>query len=356
MKPIYCSRLFVLFCLLVSGSIFTAANSLTPDSLATYVQAETFTTQVRLLLEQGNFVALDDLANEARTSKARFADGEWKLFVFYQAVTLPISGTRAGESEWEPHLAKLQRWYKASSKSATAHIAYGAGLIEYALKAHIDGHEWNSMSTEVGGKVFQARLKIGLTVLQGLKKVKSHCPHLYYVQLRLAMAQGWSWIEFNMPYAEGIAQEPSYYYFYQAKAFNFLPRNRGGKGEWENYADEIYHQLGAEEGALTYYMIVSHLRQTLGATLFAQNRINWLRLKEGYQVLLSRYQGNNFRHNEMAYFATLARDQVAAKTAFERIGNNRNITIWPTQIAFDQKRAWAYELAAKAVSKAQVIR
>lgn len=356
MKFMNCSRLFVLFCLLVSGSIFTVATPPTSDSLATYVQAEPFIAQVRSLLEQDNFAALDALANEARTSKARFSDGEWKLFVFYQAVTLPVSGTRAAESEWEPHLAKLQRWYKASSKSVSAHIAYGAGLIEYALKAHVGGHEWNSMSTEVGGKVFQARLKTGLAVFQGLKKVKDHCPHLYFVQLRLAMAQGWSWVEFNMPYAEGIAQEPSYHYFYQAKAFNFLPRNRGGQGEWENYADEIYRQLGAEEGSLTYFMIVSHLRPTFSVHLFSQNRVNWSRLKAGYQVLLSRYQGNNLRHNEMAYFATLARDQAAAKTAFERIGNNRNAAVWPSQTTFDQKRAWAYELAPKVVSKAQVIR
>ena len=170
------------------------------------------------------------------------------------------------------------------------------------------------------------------------------------------MAQGWSWLEFNLPYAEGIAQEPSYHYFYQAKAFNTLPRNRGGQGEWENYANEIYQQLGADEGALTYYLIVSHLRQSLGVTLFTQNRVSWSKLKEGYQVLVSRYEGNNMRYNEMAYFATLARDQVAAKIAFDRVGNSRNATVWPSQAVFEQKRAWAYDMTPKAVSKAQVVR
>ncbi len=326
------------------------------ENLVSFNQAESLTKQARQLLTQDNFAALDSLANEARTSKARFADGEWKLFILYQALTLPTSGTTAGEMDWEPHLARLQRWHKTSSKSVTAHITYGAALIEYALKAHVGGQEWNSMGTEIGGRAFQARLKSGLTVLQGLKKVKDHCPHLYYIQLRLAMAQGWSWNEFNLPYAEGIAQEPSYHYFYQAKAFNFLPRNRGGQGEWENYADEVYRQLGAQEGALAYFMIVSHLRPTLGASLFSKNRAYLSRLKEGYQVLLSRYQGNNLRHNEMAYFASLARDQVTAKAAFDRIGNARNTEVWASQAFFEQKRAWAFELSPKAMSKAQVIR
>ena len=102
--------------------------------------------------------------------------------------------------------------------------------------------------------------------------------------------------------------------------------------------------------------MVSHLRPLFGPNLFAQNRINWLRLKAGYQVLVTRYQGDNLRHNEMAYFAVQARDQVAAKTAFDRIGNRRHTEVWASQATFEQKRAWAYDMTPKAMSKAQVVR
>ena len=324
----------------------------TASNLSQYSQPVSLTKQVRLLLEHDDFAGLEALATEARTSKARFADGEWKLFTYYQAVTWPLAGKSATDLDWEPHLAHLMRWYKAAPLSITAHVAYGGALIEYAWKARVQGQEWNAMGTEAGGKIFQSRLKAGLTVLADTKKVKERCPHLYQVMLSLGQVQGWSWAEFNLPYAQGISLEPDYHYYYQIKAFNMLPQNHGGQGEWENYADEVYQRLGPKEGALAYFMIIAYLRPSFSQNFFTQNRINWLRLKEGYQVLLTSYQGNNLRHNEMAYFASLARDQVVAKAAFDRIGVKRDASVWPYQAWFDQKRAWAYDMGNSASSVA----
>jgi hypothetical protein len=336
-------RLFIALILLAGGLTSGVLPQTTKPAadLSGFTQPASLASHVRALFEREDFAALDAVANAARTRKERFADGEWKLFHFYEALKLPAAGPRATDLEWEPHLLHMQNWHKRASQSITAHVAYGSALIEYALKARVAGQEWNDLTGEAGGKIFQARLKAGLKILSDVKKVKERCPHAYYVQLALAQAQGWSWTEFNIPYAQAIALEPTYHYYYQARAAHALPHNHGGQGEWENYANEVYQQLGKQEGALAYYMIVAHLRPLYGQKLFSQNRINWPRLKAGYDQLVTNYQGNNFRHNEMAFFATLARDAAAAKAAFERIGNNRDASVWQAQSSFDQKRAWA---------------
>jgi hypothetical protein len=62
---------------------------------------------IRRLFVAGEFAGLDCIANTARTSKASFAGGRWKLNVFYSAIAEPEG--HATEEDWNEHLKILNR-------------------------------------------------------------------------------------------------------------------------------------------------------------------------------------------------------------------------------------------------------
>jgi hypothetical protein len=76
---------------------------------------------IRRLFAAGEFAGLDCIANTARTSKASFAEGRWKLNVFYWAIAQPEG--HATEDDWNAHLKILNRWVAAKPQSVTARVA-----------------------------------------------------------------------------------------------------------------------------------------------------------------------------------------------------------------------------------------
>src|SRR6266540_3570826 len=67
-----------------------ARQSLTNDAMSHFVKNE--------------FAELEKTSNEMRSTKARFADGGWKIFAFY---TWPIQNIQS-EATWDTIFQKLQ--------------------------------------------------------------------------------------------------------------------------------------------------------------------------------------------------------------------------------------------------------
>lgn len=300
-------------------------------------------------LEQDNFAALDAMALQFRLSKERLADGEWKLYVFYLALARPPQGEAATDTEWEIHLGKFKKWSKQVATSITPRVAWGWALTEYAWRARVQGQDWHGISEDAGGKVFQQRLQQAEKVLNDTGKATTKCPHWYLVMLKVALGQLWDRSKYDNIYSAGIALEPRYTYLYLAKAYHLLPRNRGGQDEWVKYAGDVYSRLGEKEGALTYYLITSHLRTEFGEKLLQQHQLSWLKLREGFKALEDTYGVTNTRLNEMAWMAWLAKDQGAAQGLFTRIGTNWDDTIWKYKVTFNQARAWGLALSAPGI-------
>jgi hypothetical protein len=322
--------------------------------------------------KQENFAALDELALQARTSKERFAGAEWKLYVFYQALTWPSTGARATDDDWKAHLNRLQKWAKDTPDPMTARVALASAWVEYAQKARTSNDTWTDFDGEIGGKQYQERLRQAEKALsfdplklagRFVGKVKgelsgttssqlrSYCPHWYVVKLVLEQGRTWDWNRFNNTFSEGVALEPTYYYLYRTKAFNRLPRQHGSKREWEMFAEQAARTLGGQEGAVTYYLIVAHISRFFNNTLtesnfFQMNQIPWPRLLDSYKQLEATYGTSYVRLNEMALFASLAKEHAIAKLYFDRIGAQWDVAVWQDKAIFDSLKNLALAKAA----------
>ncbi|MFN0111382.1 MAG: hypothetical protein ACKVZH_21165 [Blastocatellia bacterium] len=343
---------------------------------------EQFFAEVRKSFQQGDFAALDATADQARDSKERFPGADWKLFVFYQSLAWPNPGASSTDQQWKAHLDHFEKWMKASPKSQTARIATANSWVEYAKLARTSDRDWREFDKDVGGKEYQKRLKqahialdfdtklffvnLGKEAKGEIRrdpraKLPSLCPHFYYV--KLAMEQGRAfddWTRYNDIFARAVALEPSYYYFYQTKAFDLMIQNQGVKGEWETFAENsiktISEKAGVAEGDITYYMIVSFVRPRYikpdgRADFFSDNNLWGQKIWDGYKEIEAKYGTTKFRMNEMALLASKAQQFNVAKILFDRIGDDWDERVWERRAAFDGYRNAAKAKAPTVASK-----
>jgi hypothetical protein len=366
MRSAFTTRYFLIVLLSLAGAVRAAAfqeGAMQAGPRASEPREE-FVAEIKQNFARGNHDALDQTAVQARYGRHRFPGAEWKLTVFYRALTWPTSGADASDAEWKEHLNRLQRWADQSPDSMTARIALGAAWVEYAKKARTDAVDWQAIDKEIGGKQYQSRLRQaekalsfdpGALMSRFVGKIKSeywpktntrlrsHCPHWYVVKLALEQGRLWEWPRYNNFFAEGRALEPTYYPLYETKAADLLPRNHGVKGQWEGFAENSANQIGSPEGDIAYYRIVAHVRPLFDNSVsqenfFRDHLVAVRRLIEGYAAMEERYGVTNRQMNEMALLLSLTREHTLAKNLFDRIGDNWDPAVWQKRAAFDGYR------------------
>lgn len=362
--------------LLTSLFLFNALPAFGAQEKQTQQQ---FIDEVRKNFEEEKFDELDSAAYVARESKERFPGAEWKLYVFYRALSFPRTGVNATDQAWTIHLKRLQTWADKAAESMTARVALGAAWVEYAKKVRTDTNDWMAIDKEIGGKQYQQRMrqaekaltfdpaKLTINFLKKIKRdystrtssqLRSYCPHWYVVKLALEQRRDWDWPRYDNLFAEGVALEPTYYYLYQTKAADLLPvpMARGTKGQWEAFADNSARAIGGKEGEIAYYMIVSHIRRFFDTSLsqgnfFRDNVISGTRLLEGYKQIEATYGTSRIRQNEMALMASMAKQYAMAKVYFDEIGEAWEPSVWQHKSEFDGYKALVTTKAPTAPAK-----
>ena len=368
MQPGFIARLFLILFVAIASVVHAAGfQDVAPPAAQSKETREEFVAEVKKNYELEVFEALDKAAVQARYGKERFPGAEWKLAVFYQSLTWPAAGKNATDAEWKAHLGRLQRWADKSPDSMTARIALGAAWVEYAKKARTDAVDWQAIDREIGGKQYQSRLRqaekalsydpaamMGRFVakvkseywLRTSARLRSHCPHWYVVRLALEQGRMWDWPRYNNFFAEGVALEPTYYYLYEVKAADLLPRNHGLTSQWEGFTTNSADQIGGPEGDITYFRTVAHVRPLFDNSVsqenfFRDHLIAVRRLIEGYNQLEARHGVTSRQTNEMALLLSLAKEYTQAKSLFDRIGENWDPAIWQKRAAFEGYRNMA---------------
>src|SRR5438128_6118652 len=79
------------------------------------------TPQVSALIVSRDFAALEKIAEDLRTSKARTAAGTWQLFLFY-SILADLAET-ATDADWKTRREFLKEWNGKRPESITARVA-----------------------------------------------------------------------------------------------------------------------------------------------------------------------------------------------------------------------------------------
>jgi Domain of unknown function (DUF4034) len=208
-----------------------------------------FMANIRELFSEERFGALDCIADGARTTKARFASGGWKLNVFYLAIVEPQG--HATEEDWAAHLAILDRWVSARPKSITARVAMADAYSSYAWNARGSGYA--GTVTPNGWKLFSERIDRAKEILKEASKLDAKCPHWFEVMQTVALAESWDLTRATQLLNQAIRFEPDYQYFYRNYANYLEPQWNGADGDSEAFVEEAADRVGGEKGDVLYF-------------------------------------------------------------------------------------------------------
>jgi hypothetical protein len=324
-------------------AISPAAADLTATvGLISEADLEKYQQGVRLLLEQERFRALDDVAAGERVNKTRFAGGDWKLWVFYNAIASPAGKGRGVVPDWNAYREKLNRWVGRQPESVTARVALAQAELLYGWELRGPG-ELGTIPQDRFDR-FMAQVKQAETILNGASDLQAKCPEWYDVMMQVGRAKGWELQDMNRLLERAVALEPGYFYVYQQLALTLTPKWRGREGDAEKFAEESANGVGGKPGDILYWQIAISVIGDPELAKMPQHFV-WSRALIGYQSLVEHYGVSTVRQNQIAYMAARFGDYMAADDLFLQIGDRWDSGTWGTQEYFEKVRIWARSTA-----------
>lgn len=309
--------------------------NLSPNVATDIHGIEKYKAAIRQLLQQEKFTEIDRIAAEARTTKARFTGGYWKVHTIYLALEHPGTKASAGEAEWTQHLARLEKWKEQFPKSITARIALAEAYNSYGWKAR--GSSYANQVTDEGWQLLAERAHKGQVILEEAEALPQKCPEWYAAMIEIARSEAWEQDQLQALFQKAIAFEPEYYYYYRMLADYLLPKWGGEEGDAARFAAAVADGIGGKKGDLIYFEIATTLVCDCG-NVRGLNGLSWPRIKAGYSALQELY-GTSISHiNEMALIAFRAADFDYAAIAFNEIGDNWDKAVWRTLDSFYNSR------------------
>jgi hypothetical protein len=296
-----------------------------------------YSQEVGALLVQGRYAELDSIAHRLRTSKMRFPGGVWLLHAFYNGLDKPARGDRATDQEWADHLQRLDAWLKAKPESVTAHIAFANGYMAFGWRARGGGYA-GSVSDR-GWKLFAGMAEIAHSRLLEAEKLDEKCPEWFNSMLAVALMQGWELQDAKNIVDRAMQFEPSYYYTYREFANFLAPKWYGEEGDSERFAEGAANQIGGKLGDAMY----AEIAPTLYCLCEGEpiGKMDFQRIIRGYAADEALYGVSLEKINKLAYIATGLKEKAEAKKAFDRLGENWDLTTWRSKAKYDQARQWA---------------
>ncbi|HLJ88310.1 MAG TPA: hypothetical protein VKZ53_15935 [Candidatus Angelobacter sp.] len=281
------------------------------------------------------FEWIDKLADDVRTTKARYSGGGWKLRGVYGALETPITSDYASKDPWSLLFARLERWKAQRPDSITARVALAGAWINYGWAAR--GGGTIDTVTEDNWQLFQSRAHKARAILEEAQKLTAKCPEWFVVMQQVAVSEQWDPTEFNALTEKAIAFEPDYYYYYQGMAGTLLPKWGGEEGDATRYAEATANHIGGKKGDMIYYEIGKDLICACDNEQ-GLNGMSWPRLLRGYQTLEELYGTTPAQRNMVAYMALTARDTKTAQKMFDQIGENWDEKTWRSYENFESAR------------------
>jgi hypothetical protein len=223
------------------------------DQRKTQSFIEAFENDTRLALEQDKFEALDQKADQLRSTKERLPGGFWTIHLMYNPLTSPRRDEHASETEWKAHIDRLKRWVAQRPQSITARVALADAYMAWGQKAR--GSGFANQVTEEGWRLFDERNEMAAETLVEAASLPAKCPEWFVAMQAAALGQGRSKETMAAIFEKAVAFDPDYQYFYRMEAESLLPKWNGEEGEMAAFAEKAADRLGGKRGDMIYYQI-----------------------------------------------------------------------------------------------------
>ena len=160
------------------------------------------------------------------------------------------------------------------------------------------------------------------------------------IMQRVALAETWDLPREQALFAQAVAFEPSYYYYYRQHAHYLEPQWYGAEGDAQRFAAQAADAVGGPKGDILYFQIATELMCHCGVEP-ALKLMSLPRIQAGVAQLEKQHGVSLVNLNLLAYMAIKVSDSVVARNAFLRIGDDWDKEIWRTRNYFDSSKGLA---------------
>ncbi|HEX4002775.1 MAG TPA: hypothetical protein VHX36_09005 [Candidatus Acidoferrales bacterium] len=304
-------------------------------------QEEEYKNQIAMDFARKDYGELEKRAQADLSPTARFGGGVWRLWGYYEGLSVPPAGDSATDDDWNAQIDALKAWVAAQPDSSAARLALAGAYDSFGFRARGVGYA-NTVSND-GWRLFNERLAMTATTLVAAAKLKDKSPYWFSLMYDVALAQGWDKSQAKALLDAAISFEPSNYHVYRQYANFILPKWYGEEGDVQSFAEEVSTQIGGEEGDFVYFEIATTI--ACGCDK-AQDQaelqsLSWPRIESGYAAMEHLYGHSSLKTSRFAYLAFIENDKAAAQAAFAVTGNKWNPIAWPRHSYFLQAQSWA---------------
>lgn len=249
-------------------------------------EREAFETEIRDLVQKGEYEQLESRADAYRASKARFTNSNLKLRVFYSTfLDFPVD---RDDTQWMQFIQSIENWIRKKPESVTARVALAQAYRRYAWKAR--GGGWSTTVTPEGYRLMQQRLAVAGQLLNEAKLLPQKCPGWYGAALSLALGTEMTRKEYDRLFADAVSSVPDYDAIYDYTAYYLLPRWYGQPGEWESFAGTMMQRSDIPDAKEIFAKSALYLNgMGFFDSEFSSSRKSSVLLKESFLALQKHY-------------------------------------------------------------------
>lgn len=298
-----------------------------------------FSEHVYKLFWAEKFEALDELADELRSTKARFPGGSWKLpWVYFGFMPKPKPWPEDYCYNWNGCLDRFDRWRAKYPNSTTARIGPAWLNVQLAY-AFSQGYPVDKI-TEENRALYYERLGVAQRQLDEARAAGALCPEFFDTYLIIGYSLGWDQQHMDDLFAEAVAFEPEYYNIYLSRSqWYYMGAAHETSGTWEQFIDRYTATLPKDEGALIYAYTIWSLYNNY---FVLGKDVSWPKFRYGLDVMEKRYPGSVRVHNAFCRFAFEVQDKATARQLFAVPDFKYDRDIWGNDRAlFRQAMEWA---------------
>jgi parallel beta-helix repeat protein len=291
------------------------------------------------LRNEDKFEQLDNIASRLRKQRCRFANGNWQLSHFYEAL-----GEGWGDLKYFPQIkSTFEDWIKQYPDSVTPRIALARAYKAIAWKARGSGYA--KTVSEKGWQEFEDNLKKAEKFLLEAEDLNALDPELYTVWIDVGMGLGKTNEEMDAIFERGITIEKYYWPIYTTMGFTLSPRWGGKQGQFEAFARRAADLTSQQEGAILYLKVADMLigRKDCEPLQFKQLGFSYKMLQQSVDDLETRYPDakGNYLLNISCYLACAYNDREKALNLFAQIGDKWDKSVWQNEDILKIYKNWA---------------
>ncbi len=293
--------------------------------------------QLLKLLDEKNYDALDELANQALAQTQFDSRRHAPASLLRDSLCSP-ERYKNGDT-FEGRLERLHQWRDAKPKSRAATVTLAMAYNDYGWAMR--GTKWAALTPPEAMARFQVELEKADHLFRAADAMGPANAQISASWLATQMGLSTPRGDMLKTWQRGCQDSPVYFGLHTQMSHALLPRWGGEFGDVAKFARRVLKDLPGDAGLLAYAAIAEHYVQYESPMTLVVAGFDLDEMERGAEAQLKAYPDTDRPARFAALVACLRHDRVAAAERFDLMGHRYAADVWKHAPTFQKFYAWS---------------